>query len=298
MSTLLGYRIFVAVVESGTVTQAAHQLNYTAPAISKQVTQLEASLKVQLFFRSHKSLTLTPEGKVFYQKCKDILALVAQAEDEILQEQDAVSGKIAITLSKSLARSSLFDHFANFQSRYPEINFDIHFSDTVENLHQEQFDFAFRLGKLEDTSHLRVIPLGYVQLIACATPQYLSKFGQPKSFSDLNLGRWAFSVPASPSTELRKFIKREKLNIEEKRSHRSNDIEGVYQMVRANLGIGFLLDVNVQKELEEGSLIDVFSETPILKKRMYLLSKKTEWQSQKQKAFKSHIKASYNQKTV
>ena len=94
MSTLLGYRIFVAVVESGTVTQAAHQLNYTAPAISKQVTQLEASLKVQLFFRSHKSLTLTPEGKVFYQKCKDILALVAQAEDEILQEQDAVSGKI------------------------------------------------------------------------------------------------------------------------------------------------------------------------------------------------------------
>ena len=72
MSKFVNYRVFVAIVETGSITQAALKLNYSAPAISKQLTKLEHDLQVQLFHRSHKNLDITEVGKRFYSKCKAI----------------------------------------------------------------------------------------------------------------------------------------------------------------------------------------------------------------------------------
>ena len=114
MSKLNQYQIFVTVVESGSIAQAALKLNYSAPAVSKQLSKLEQSLQVQLFHRSHKKLDITEAGKRFYPKCKNILLSISQAEDALLAEHDAVCGTIAITLSKALCRSIIFDLLASF----------------------------------------------------------------------------------------------------------------------------------------------------------------------------------------
>jgi DNA-binding transcriptional LysR family regulator len=292
MSKLTHYRIFVEIVETGSISQAALKLNYSSAAVSKQLTKLEESIQVQLFHRSHKRLDITEAGKRFYPRCKSVLAAISQAEDELLAEADAISGTISITLSKALARSRIFDVLTGFTVKYPHVQFDIRFSDNLEDLHDENLDFAFRLGKLQDSSHMIAIPLMETQLIACATPNYLEQHGIPKRFSDLGSAKLILMSPFNRSEALRKFFNKEKIRPESTTAHICNDIEGVYQSVRASLGIGMLLDISIEKEIQEGIFTAILTERNLPKKRLYLLYKRSQWKTQKQLAFKTHIKSS------
>lgn len=278
-------------METGSITQAALKLNYSAPAVSKQLTKLEESVKVQLFHRSHKKLEITDAGKRFYPRCKSILSSISQAEDALLSEDGAINGIISITLSKALARSIIIDVLSSFSLKYPEIQFDIRFSDNLEDLHDENLDFAFRLGKLQDNSHMIATPLLVTQLVACATPGYLKYHGTPKYFSDLGHAKLILMSPLNSSEELKKFFNKEKIRPDSSAIHTCNDIEGVYQSVRANLGIGMLLDISIVKEIQDGTFVPILSERKLPKKRLYLLYKKNQWKTQKQSAFKEHVKS-------
>jgi len=285
------YRVFVAVVETGSIAQAALKLNYSAAAVSKQLTKLEQSVQVQLFHRSHKKLEITEAGQRFYPRCKRILASVSQAEDTLLTEDDAIKGTISITLSKALARSKVFDVFAAFTAKHPQIQFDIQFSDNLEDLHEENLDFALRLGKLQDNSHMIAIPLMETQLIACATPRYLEKYGSPKRFSDLGNTKLILMSPLNSSEALKTFFRKEKIQANSENVHTCDDIEGVYQSVLAGLGIGMLLNISTEHEIQNGTFHTVLSERNLPRKRLYLLYKKSQWKSQKLLAFKEHIKS-------
>ena len=297
MSNLAHYRVFIAVVETGSIIQAAAKLNYSAPAVSKQLTKLEHNLKVQLFQRSHKKLEITEAGKRFYPRCKSILASISQAEDELLAEDDAVNGTISITLSKALARSKIFDLLSAFTTKYPQVQFDIRFSENLEDLHDENLDFAFRLGKLQDNSHMIAIPLMETQLVACATPIYLEQHGMPKRFSDLGSGKLILMSPLNSSEALKNFFNKEKIRADSSTTHTCNDIEGVYQSVRASLGIGMLLNITVEQEIQDGTFKAILPERNLPRKRLYLLYKKSQWKTQKQITFKDHIKSSFSTTT-
>jgi len=136
------------------------------------------------------------------------------------------------------------------------------------------------------------IPLIETQLVACATPDYLKHVGIPKKFSELGNAKLILMSPLNRSEELKKFFNKEKISPDSSAVHTCNDIEGVYQSVRANLGIGMLLDISTQQEINDGTFITVLPERNLPRKRLYLLYKKSQWQTQKQLAFKSHIKAS------
>jgi DNA-binding transcriptional LysR family regulator len=291
MSKFTHYRVFVEIVETGSISQAALNLNYSAPAVSKQLIKLEHSLQVQLFHRSHKKLETTEAGKRFYPRCKSILLSISQAEDELLSEDNAINGTISITLSKALARSNIFDVLSAFTDKYPQIQFDIRFSDNLEDLLDGNLDYAFRLGKLQDNSHMIAIPLIETQLLACATPSYLELHGIPSRFSDLSNSKLILMSPLNSSEELRKFFHKERLRPDNTNAHICDDIEGVYQSVRANLGIGMLLDISIAKEIQDGTFTAILAERNLPRKRLYLVYKKSQWETQTQKAFKAHIRS-------
>ncbi len=294
MSKFTHYRVFVAIVETGSIIQASLRLNYSAPAVSKQLTNLEHSLQVQLFHRSHKKLEITEAGKLFYPKCKNILSSIYQAEDGLLAEHDAISGKISVTLSKALCRSNIFEVLADFTAKYPQIQFDIRFSDQLEDLHDENIDFAFRLGKLQDSNHIIAIPLIETQLVACATPSYIKQHGIPEKFSDLGSTKLILMSPLYRSEELKKFFNKEKIYPNSETIHTCDDIEGVYQAVCAGLGIGMLLDISTLKEIQNGTFVTILPKRNFPRKRLYLLYKKSQWKTQKKLAFKAHIQSSFS----
>ena len=291
MTTLVQYEIFVAVVEAGSIVQAAQRLHYSPPAVSKQLAHLEQQLKVQLFHRSHKKLELSEAGRQFYPRCKTILADIAEAEDSLLAEKDAVNGRLAITLPKALACPALFKVFANFSNQYPDIHFDLRFGDNLEDLHNEHLDFAFRLGKLPDSSQLVALPLFDTQLTACASPDYLKQHGPPSKLGDPKNGKLILMSPLHGSEALRQFFRRENIRPDNLAAHACNDIEGIRQAVCAGMGIGLLLDFQVAEDIAAGRLTAVLPELDLPRKRLYLLYKRSQWQSQKQLAFKKHVKS-------
>ena len=290
MSRIVSYQVFVEVVETGSLIQAAAKLHYSPAALSKQISKLEESLNVQLFHRSHKRLDITQAGRQFYPKCKSILAAINQAEDELLAEHEAVAGTLCVTLSKALARSNVFDALSSFAKQYPKINFDIRFSDQFEDMHNENLDFAFRLGKLTDHSHVVAIPLMDTQLVACATKEYLLNNGTPQSFSDLGNTKLITQTSQQQSQALKRFFKKEKLSWQNLDHHSCDDIEGVYQAVKSGMGIGMLLDIATHKELTSGEFKAVLCERNLPRKKLYLMYKKSQWQTQAQLAFKRYMK--------
>jgi len=293
MSKFSQYQAFIAVVEQGGITAAASILNLSVPAISKQIALLEENLQVQLFFRSHKKLEISVAGKDFYPKCKAILLSVAQAEEAVLSEQDNMSGPISITLSNALCRSPILDICADFSKLYPAIKFNLYFSDELEDLYGKDIDFAFRLGKLNDSSSMTATTLSECQLVACATADYLEQYGKPKSFSEPGQARFILMSPLNPTGELKAFLNKKRLNYTHSVAHRTNDIEGIYRLVSAHLGIGLMLDISIQKELNEGKFMAVLAEHKLPSKALHLLSKKSQWQTRRLKVFKEHVKATF-----
>lgn len=293
MSKFKQYQVFVCVSEQGSISKAAPFLNMSQPAISKQLVLLEQSLKTQLFVRSHKKLTLTAAGKQFLQRCKRILADIRSAEEQLLDHQDALTGRIAITFSKAISRGPIFTLLGAFAEHYPNIRFDLRLNDTFEDMHGEDIDFALRLGQLRDNSHLIGVPLIETSLVACATPDYLQNAANPQNLTDLREHKLVLMSPLSSSVALRDYFVRHKIDKQLDKFHHCDDIEGVFQSVKAGLGIGFLLDLSIQKELQDGSLIQVLNKEKLPRKMLYLVYKKSEKLSQKQHKFKEFVKSHF-----
>jgi len=148
---------------------------------------------------------------------------------------------------------------------------------------------------LQDSSHMIAIPLIETRLVACATPSYLGQHGIPQRFSDLDDGKLILMSPLNRSEELKKFFHKENIRIDNESAHTCDDIEGVYQSVRANLGVGMLLNVSVEKELLDGTFVEVLTGSNLPKKRLHLVYKKCQWETQKHIAFKAHVKSLLSQ---
>ena len=127
--------------------------------------------------------------------------------------------------------------------------------------------------------------------MACATPDYLAQHGTPQGFSALDSAKFILMSSLNSSEALRRFFKKEKVHPDSANSHVCSDIEGIYQSVRTSLGIGMLLDISIEQEIQHGEFVAVLPERNLPRKRLYLIYKKSHWQTQKQLAFKAHIKS-------
>ena len=294
MARFTQYRVFAAAVETGSISQAAERLNLTPGAVSKQISALESQLGVQLFERSNRNITVTSPGQQFYQRCRQILQEVTNAEDELKAAQGALTGTLRLTLSKSLLRSEIFRHLAQFSIAFPEVRFDLRISEAVEDLHTNNLDFAFRIGQLPDHSRLVAIPLCQVRPLFCATPGYLEQRGCPQDYSELHKHTLVLLPAEQLSDQVRQFFKRQHIDFNGREQHRVDDIEAGYQMMMAGMGIGMMLDCAVQNELREGTLQGLFQQTPAPAKTLYLIYRKSAYQQLKQQSFKTFIRQAFN----
>ncbi|OZG74444.1 hypothetical protein BTA51_05395 [Hahella sp. CCB-MM4] len=289
------YKVFTTVIEEGSASTAAQLLNISPSAVSKQIAALENHLNVQLFERSNRNIKPTEYGLAFYRHCKQILMEVSRAEDSLRETLDALSGTISLTLSKSLIRSGIFEYLGEFTANYPEIRFDISLSEKFEDLQENAIDFAFRIGQLEDHSRLIAIPLRKVRPIFCATPDYLTKHGHPQSYTDLHHHNLALLPANYLSYQVRQFLKQQQVNLYSIQHHRVDDIEAGYQMINADMCIGLMLDCTVERQLSEGSLIEIFPSIRLPEKTLYLMLKKSEFQLQRCVLFKEFIKGCFRE---
>jgi LysR family transcriptional regulator for bpeEF and oprC len=184
MDNLSGILAFVRTAEARNFTKAALQLGMTPSGVSKAISRLESQFKVRLLHRTSRSVTMTPEGTTFYERCRQIVADLQDAEQLLSQARVAPQGVLRITLPLSVGRLHLARALPEFVQRYPEISVEASLTDRLVDLIEEGYDVAVRMGKPPDS---RVIarPLTVGSLITCASPAYLKKHGTPRTPEEL-----------------------------------------------------------------------------------------------------------------
>ena len=175
--------IFVHVVESGSFTRAAEQLQMHRPAVSKAVQQLEEELRAKLLNHTTRKLSLTSEGEMFYQRAKVLLSEMT-ALMAAYSPMTSVRGSLRLDFPLTLAHSVLIPALDEFRTRYPDIEIVLTSSDRRIDLITEGIDCVVRLGELEDSSFI-ARRIGKVAMVTCAAPSYIARFGRPETLEDL-----------------------------------------------------------------------------------------------------------------
>ncbi|ABD88260.1 LysR family transcriptional regulator [Rhodopseudomonas palustris] len=236
MDRLDAMRMFVRVVESGSFSQAARDLNVSQPTVSKQLAALELRLGTQLLSRNSRALAVTPAGQDYYEATVRILQDIDVVEERILEGQAAPSGLVRVTLSPAFGRMFVIPRLPDFRRRFPNVAIEMEISGRHVDLIEEGMDVAIRIGRLSDSA-LVARHIGDMRMITVASAGYLAQHGTPQTVNELrdhqrvsyiyqgDIIGWGFQVAGRPVT------------LDGGGAFRTNDAEHVRGAVLAGLGI-------------------------------------------------------------
>ncbi|MFK8253884.1 LysR family transcriptional regulator [Ancylobacter terrae] len=201
--------VFLTVAERGSFSAAGRRLGLSTSAVSKLVSRIEARLGARLLVRTTRALTLTPEGEIYGERARRILAEIDAAERLIAAGAAATPrGKLRVSASIGFGERCLTPLVPEFLARYPQVQLDLSLTDAVIDLMAERADIALRSGPLHD-SGLKARKVMESPRVIVASPAYLARHGTPQRPEDLaghnclrfNFRRstddWPFRDPAS-----------------------------------------------------------------------------------------------------
>lgn len=184
MNRLDAMQIFVRVAELASFTKAADSLGLPKASISTAVQQLESLLATRLLHRTTRKVQMTQDGQVFYERCKDLLADMDELEGLFQQGASNLSGRLRVDMPSAMAKNRIIPRLPELLAQHPQLQVEISSTDRRVDVIREGFDCVIRVGKLSDSS-LIARPLGSLELLNCVSPDYLARFGIPKTLDDL-----------------------------------------------------------------------------------------------------------------
>jgi DNA-binding transcriptional LysR family regulator len=201
--------VFVAAAESAGFSAAGRKLGLSPSAVSKLVTRVEDRLGTPLFVRSTRALQLTPEGALYLERARRILADIDDAERQIATGADFVPrGRLRVSSLVAFGECCLLPLVPKFLTLYPQVELDISLTDTVIDIVDERTDVALRSGPLRDST-LMARKIIEFRRIVVASPAYLEAHGMPRRPQDLDhhnclrfnfrrsMDEWPFRDPSS-----------------------------------------------------------------------------------------------------
>ena len=183
-----GISEFVYVAENESFTLASKKMAISTAQVSRQISALEKRLNIKLFYRTTRKVSLTEEGRIFYQHCRSVLDGLEAAERAITNLQSKPQGKIKLTAPVTYGEQQILPLVNDFMQQYPDVEVSAYLSNRKIDLVEDGYDLAIRLGKLNDSS-MMAKKLGKRTNYVCAAKQYLDIHGIPHSISELNQHR-------------------------------------------------------------------------------------------------------------
>jgi DNA-binding transcriptional LysR family regulator len=184
MDKLANIEALVAVVEAGSFSKAAERLNIAKSVVSRRVSKLEAEFGVQLLQRTTRTLSLTDQGRQFYERAVHILADLEEAEQSIVDASAELRGSLKLAAPLSFGLHHLTTAITEFMQEHAGVELQLDLNDREINLVEEGFDMAVRIGELRDSTML-ARRLGSARLVTCASPGYLAQYGTPRHPAEL-----------------------------------------------------------------------------------------------------------------
>lgn len=253
MDLLIPMKAFVRVVEAGSFTAVATEQNTTQPTISRQVAALEEHLGARLLTRTTRALTLTDDGRAFYEHALRAIEAVGEAENAVGRRQAKPTGTLRLAVPVVLGRRHIVPRLARFLSRYPDVSIDLTMSDGFVDLVEQGIDLAIRVGEITDES-LVARKIGMVRRLTVGSPAYLKANGTPRAPADLQRhdcivytrlatgNRWHFESKDGP------------LSVTVSGRYRVDNSEAVREGVLAGLGIAVIPAFAFADEVAKGAV--------------------------------------------
>ena len=250
---------FIAVVEAGGFSAAARQTGGSQSAISKSVGALEKRLGVMLFKRSTRSVTLTDDGRSYYQRTKPLLEEIDVADTELSNRTLQVAGQIRIAVAATFGRLHILPLLPGLLALYPGLEVDLVLSDSVRDMVDDRIDLAVRVGAVNELDAV-AWPVATTKLICVGARRYFEKHGTPASPTDLihhnclvyngagNGPDWSFVGPQG------NYSVRVSGNIS------SNSVEVIRAGVLVGVGIGLFTQLSLAHELSHPDVVTVLDE--------------------------------------
>jgi len=289
-------KIFYAVAESGSFTKATINLNLSQSAISRQIQSLEYELKVQLFERHARGLSLTENGEYLYKTAHEVISKLKEVESAFVDKKNKPSGKLTVTTVVSFGTTWLTPRIQEFMQLNPEIEVELIFDDKELNLTTREADIGIWMRKPKQLNYIqkKLMNLNYH---IYGSAKYLEKYGFPKNENDLSkhkfisYGKGTPSPVFNPDWALKLGVKDGR---KRKPAMKVNSVYGLLLAVKSGVGLAALPDYlthsvsNIVKVLPniEGPKTEVHFVYPqslknvarIVAFRNFLYSKISEWE--------------------
>lgn len=179
-----GVSVFTAVVEAQSFSAAARALRRSKAAVSTQIQRLEDRLGVRLLNRTTRRLSLTDEGRAYYEHCRRIMAEAKEAEDALYSRTTEPRGLLRVNAPMSFGVLHLGQAVADFMDLHPELEVQLVLNDRQVDLIEDGFDMAIRIARLPDSS-LIARRLAPCRRVIVASPEYWARHGRPTHPNDL-----------------------------------------------------------------------------------------------------------------
>lgn len=251
-----GISEFVYVAEYESFTRAAKELGISTAQVSRQVSALEKRLNIKLLYRTTRKVSLTEEGRVFYQHCRGVLDGLDAAEQAVSNLQSKPQGRIKLTAPVTYGEQQLLPLVNDFMVQYSDIEVTAFLSNQKIDLVDGGYDLAIRIGKLSDST-MMAKKLSRRTNFVCAAPAYLEKYGTPHALSELSQHNCLLGT-----RDYWHFIENDKEAGKERNMRVSGTVQynSGHSLVDAalkGLGIVQLPDYYVQKHLASGALVSL-----------------------------------------
>uniref|UniRef100_A0A974A658 LysR family transcriptional regulator n=2 Tax=Bradyrhizobium septentrionale TaxID=1404411 RepID=A0A974A658_9BRAD len=254
MDQLAAMAAFVRAVDTGSLSAAARSLPSSLTAVSRQISALEEHFGTRLLLRTTRQLALTDDGRILYERAKLILGEVREIEATLARDPHQPSGRIRISSPSLIGRLVIAPLLSEFLRRYPAVAVDLLLIDRAVDMVEEDIHLAIRIGRLRD-SQLVTRKLTDLQMIVCASPDYLARRGEPRTPGDL-AGHDCLVFSDSPGSAEWRFADGSKTGRKFRISGRlwMNSLDALVGAARDGAGIVRVPSWQVQSDLASGRL--------------------------------------------
>lgn len=262
------HQALVAIVETGSFSEAARALGVTKSCVSKQISRLEERLGVRLLQRTTRNVHLTEVGERFYQRCVHILDQIQGAEEGASHMHAVPSGRLRLAAPATFAQHVLTPLICQFLQTWPAISADLVFTTDGLDIVGDGLDLAIQFGDLPDST-LVARRLMTTRNVLCASPQYLAQHGAPTHPRELERHRCLVVRSQEPGAAWRLVADGvEHLFRPSQGPVTCNHAAGLLLAAQAGLGLTMLPDYLAETALDDKTLVPVLEawtrlETPV-----------------------------------
>lgn len=255
MDRLVATRVFVTVVEKGSLTSAAEHLDMSTAMVSRYLAATEEWLGARLLHRTTRRLSLTEAGQAALAGCRQLLDLAEDVKHQAGEVTRVPSGTLRITSSPSFAEAQLAPALVEFQRHHPQVDFSLVTADRNTDLAAERIDLAVRITNTLEPG-LIARQLAACRSVLCASPAYLRTHGEPRTVQALQSHHCiTHAIVGAAQFRFRRRGQLIELPVNERLS--TNDTGTLRRVVIEGGGIGILPTYVVGEDLKRGRLVRV-----------------------------------------